>query len=312
MFHIVMCTYNAQKYLEEQLQSIVDNTITDFVVHIFDDGSTDGTLEQIDEFRKKHPECKFEVNVNEHNLGAWKNFLVGVQKVGREISDGDYIMLSDQDDIWNNDKIALTYEVMQKLEYEYGKYEPLLVSTDVTLIDEKGNVMSESYAIRNNFDTSHADLPHALMENHVQGCTIMLNKGLADLVTDIPRTATMHDAWLSLVGISFGHTAYVNKQTMRYRDSTSSVTGHNETYGNDIKGKFSALDKQRQILLTPIPMYKEFVRIYGDKLSPHCRNVFDAYIGLGTNGFFRKRIDIIRFGMWKTGFMRNAGLMTLV
>ena len=312
MFHIIMCTYNAQKFFKEQIQSIADSTIKDFVIHIFDDRSTDETLIEISRFQADHPDCNIKVSINEHNLGSWKNFLVGVQKVGKEITCDDYIMLSDQDDIWKPDKISVTYEEMKKLEDEYGNDDPLLVSTDVTLVDENKNVMSKSYAARNKFDTSHTDLPHALMENHVQGCTIMINKKLADLVKEVPETATMHDVWLALIALSMGHMTYLNKQTMFYRDLTTSVTGHNETYKEDIKSKFFTLDQQRNILLTPIPMYKEFIRIYGDELSFYVRSIFDAYIGLGTNGFFKKRFDIIRFRMWKTGFMRNAGLIVLV
>lgn len=307
-----MCTYNAQKYLEEQLQSIADSTVKDFVIHIFDDGSTDKTLEVIKSFQRKHSDCNIKCEVNENNLGAWRNFLVGVQKVGNKIIDDDYIMLSDQDDIWKDDKISLTYNAMKMLEKEYGKDKPLLVSTDVTLIDEDKNILSKSYAARNNFNTSHTDLPHALMENHVQGCTIMINKTLADAVTEIPYVATMHDAWLSLIAISLGHIAYLNKQTMYYRDISSSVTGHNKTYREDLKSKWLTLNKQRQIVLAPIPMYKEFIRIYGHELQEEDMEAFNAYIGLDSNGFIRKRYDIVHMRLWKTGFMRNAGLMMLV
>lgn len=87
----------------------------------------------------------------------------------------------------------------------------------------------------------------------------------------------MHDAWLSLVAMALGHAAYVTDQTMLYKEGTSSVvTEAKKTYAEDIKGKLTALDKQRQIVLTSVPMLKEFRRIYTGILSDNIRDIVDA------------------------------------
>lgn len=312
MFHIVLCTYNAQKYLQRQLESIENNSETQWLLHVYDDQSTDNTIELIKEFKKKYSDGKIRININENKKGAWKNFLCGIRDVQNLISEEDYVMLCDQDDIWNPSKIKDTYMGMQLLENQHGKAVPLLVSSDVTLVDAEENILAESYAKRNKFNVAHKDLSHVVMENHVQGCTIMFNKKLADMITDIPRDATMHDVWLNLIATAFGYTGYVREQTMLYRDYEKSVTGHNFTYFEDIKSKFSKLDQQRKIVLEPIPMYKELLRIYGCDMPDKVKDIFESYIGFENNSFFKKRYDIIRLGMWKTGLARNLGLLVLI
>ena len=88
MVNIIMCTYNGGKYIKEQVQSIVDNTAKDWKLFVFDDQSTDNTLEIIDQFEKKYPD-KIIVKVNKIKKGAIVNFLSSIYDIGLKMKDND-------------------------------------------------------------------------------------------------------------------------------------------------------------------------------------------------------------------------------
>ena len=99
--HIVLTTYNGEKFIREQLDSILANTFQDVMVEICDDGSTDSTLDIAREYVERYDQIS--LYQNEKNLGYTKNFLEGIRR-----SRSPYVMLCDQDDIWHKDKIEKT------------------------------------------------------------------------------------------------------------------------------------------------------------------------------------------------------------
>ena len=86
-----------------------------------------------------------------------------------EMNDNDFIMLCDQDDVWNADKISKTMHDMREQIVLYGNTIPLLVCTDVSVVDSKMNIIHESFRKMNHYNISHLDFAHLLMENKVQG-----------------------------------------------------------------------------------------------------------------------------------------------
>ena len=120
---ILMATYNGEKYLSEQIESIINQTFTDWVLYIHDDGSTDGTLEIIKKYVKIYPK-KIILIQGERTGGAKFNFFSLMDKVTAE-----YIMFSDQDDWWLPDKINKTLEKCIKIE-NGQKDTPVVVFTD--------------------------------------------------------------------------------------------------------------------------------------------------------------------------------------
>ena len=100
MISVVMATYNGERYVEKQLQSILNQSLMPDEVIIRDDGSNDSTVQIVQEFIKKHNLSSWEIKINEENLGYRKNFANLLS-----LANGDYIFLSDQDDEWLGDKI---------------------------------------------------------------------------------------------------------------------------------------------------------------------------------------------------------------
>jgi Glycosyltransferases involved in cell wall biogenesis len=310
MIYIVMCTFNGEKYIREQLQSIVDNTIENWNIIILDDQSDDNTVEIIKAYQKKYPDKIF-FKVNQVKKGAIINFLNGIYEVGLHITKDDYIMLCDQDDVWNSDKIEKTMNGMNELVSAYGNHIPLLVCTDVSVVDDALNIVNGSFRRMNHYWVSKLDFPHLMMENKVQGCTTMLNKSMAEMLDKFPQRATMHDGWLALIASAFGEIKYIDEPTMKYRQHSNNVQG-SIGYKNDVKNKLLNLGGQRKIVMDTTPQIKEFLEIYKDRLPEHIKRMATAFSSLPQQNFFVRRYNIIRYHMWKSGIIRNIGLMVLV
>lgn len=310
MVNIIMCTYNGEKYIKEQLQSIVDSTMTDWKIFVADDQSTDDTIKIVKEFQKIYPD-KIQVLINDTKKGAIINFLSSIYQVGAKMEKEDFIMLCDQDDIWNPDKIEKTERCMNNLIKTYGNEMPLLVCTDVIVVDDKLKIIHESFRRMNKYQIRHLDFSHLMMENKVQGCTTMINKSLALMLDRLPTKTTMHDGWLALIASAFGHIAYIDEQTMKYRQHTDNVQG-SISYKDDVKNKFSNLGGQRKIVMNTTPQISEFLEIYGETVPESVKKAAKAFATFSEQNFFTRRYNIVKYHMWKSGLLRNIGLMVLI
>lgn len=305
-----MCTYNGERYIQEQLQSIEQNLAQDWKIIVSDDQSTDNTVKILKDFEKKNP-GKMIININKAKKGAIHNFLSSIYTIGVEMNDNDFIMLCDQDDVWNADKISKTMHDMREQIVLYGNTIPLLVCTDVSVVDSKMNIIHESFRKMNHYNISHLDFAHLLMENKVQGCTIMINKGMALMLDKLPYSAMMHDGWLAFIAAAFGRIKYIDQPTMKYRQHTANVQG-SIAFREDIKNKLSNLGGQRQIVMNTAAQVREFIEIYGDRLSDTIKREAEAFATLPQQNFVMRRYNIIKYHMWKSGLLRNVGLMILI
>jgi glycosyltransferase involved in cell wall biosynthesis len=305
-----MCTYNGGKYIEEQLQSIVDNTENDWKIFVFDDQSTDNTLEIIYQFEKIYPD-KITVNINNIRKGAIVNFLSSIYDIGLKMKDNDFIMLCDQDDIWNPNKIQKTKNGMNELISVYGNNMPLLVCTDVTVVDDRMNTINDSFRRMNHYSIKRLDFSHLIMENKVQGCTTMINKSMALMLSRMPDRVVMHDGWMAFVASAFGKIKYIDEPTMKYRQHGSNVQG-SLGYKEDLKSKFANLGGQRQIVMNTTGQITEFIEIYGQKLPQSILAAAKAFATLRQQNFFVRRYHLIKYHMWKSGILRNIGLLVLI
>lgn len=310
MIYIIMCTYNGEKYISEQLESIKENTMKDWELYIIDDQSTDNTLQIVKTFKNRYSN-KVHIEINEERRGSVQNFLKAIWKVGRQMTDNDFLMLCDQDDVWNTDKIRKTLDGMYELIYNYGNSIPLLVCTDVTVVDAKMNIINESFRKMNHYGIKKLDFSHLMMENKVQGCTTMMNKCMALMVHRLPTKATMHDGWLALIAAGFGRIKYIDRPTMRYRQHDNNVQGSIE-FKEDVKKKFFNLGRQRQIVMDTTSQIKEFLEIYEDEISDSIKEMAKAFATLPQQNFIQKRYNIIKYHMWKSGILRNIGLIVLI
>ena len=224
MVTILLATLNGEKYLKAQLESIAAQTYENWQLVVGDDGSTDQTLEILKEFQKEHPN---QVTIYENNppFGSAKGNFINLLRN----SYGPHFMFCDQDDVWKRDKIYLTLQKMEALETRYGDKVPILVHSDLSVVDENLEMVAESFF-------QYANLPKRVMlnrlivQNSVTGCTVMINRCLQQFFLrqlPIPKII-MHDYWAALIAKVFGKIGFVNEPTMLYRQH-----GHNSVGAKD-------------------------------------------------------------------------------
>lgn len=131
------------------------------------------------------------------------------------------------------------------------------------------------------------------------------------MLKKMPKRATMHDGWLGLIAAAFGKVKYIDEPTMKYRQHDNNVQG-SVAYKDDVKNKFSNLKEQRQIVMNTTGQIAEFIDIYAELLSPEVRRQAEAFATLPQQNFFVRRYNIFKYHMWKSGALRNIGLLLLI
>lgn len=213
---ILMSTYNGEQFLAEQIESIRQQTYTDWQLLIRDDGSKDRTREIIQDFCQKDNRIHFVNPDSVENLGVIKSFF---HLLKHQMS--DVYFFSDQDDVWLPEKVEMQLEEAIK----YDDNQPLLVYTDLKVVDQELNVVHESM-IRTQSDHANTELLQEITENTVTGGVSMINQALADLWTGQEEyDLLMHDWYLALLAAAFGHLVYIDRPSELYRQHSNNVLG---------------------------------------------------------------------------------------
>lgn len=301
---IVMATYNGEKFLREQIESILENTCQDYELHICDDGSTDQTESIAREYQANY-KGKIFFHKNEKNLRVIKNFLVNVKKF-----DAKYYMFCDQDDVWLPYKIEHTLNFMKKV--ENGAYDtPAVVFGDAKMVDGELKEYHPSFQRLNNLDTSKLDLCHLAMENKLIGCTVMFNRALWEKLSDFPADIKMHDWWVALIGAAFGKVAFLDEPLLLYRQhGGNQVGGVGEM--EYIRQNITKLGEQRQALYDNCRQAKAFVDTYRDSLTQEQIRLMEMFGNVPTQGWFKRRYQVFHNRFTKTGFVRNFGTFVIL
>lgn len=218
MFDILISTYNGEKYLAEQLDSIINQSYSNWKVIIRDDGSSDSTLSIIKNYIQNYPN-RIELLESNDNLGPMLSFGELLK-----ISKSKYIALCDQDDVWLCNKLELFYNKITDVEKKYPD-KPILIHSDIYVTDPKLNIVSQSFWKKLGLNPKVKSTLYYLTSNNVTGCSIVLNKELKDLILPIPKEASMHDWWISLNASYFGIIDYFYTKTMYYRQHDGNVVG---------------------------------------------------------------------------------------
>lgn len=307
MVSIVMATYNGEKYLEEQIESILSSTYQDFELDIFDDGSKDSTMEILDRYQRQYPDKIF-VSQNKTNLGVTHNFLNAVNR-----TTADYVMLCDQDDVWKKDKIARTLKRMRQMEVQFGKELPIAIFTDAHVVDSDLNILHESFFCSGRLNPRLTDLPHLLMENKLIGCTVMINGAIRKVLqsNNLPDKARFHDGWLGLIASSIGKIGFIKEPTLLYRQHEGNVVG-DRGFLSYIINRIGNLRKQKKALLELQLQAGEFADLYSDFLDENKLDLMLKFSKLNEESFIARRIIIIRNGYLKSGIIRNIALLIIV
>lgn len=218
---ILMASYNGERYICEQIDSITSQTYSNWVLYINDDGSTDGTIDIIKEYISKYPD-KICLSYNDSGkCGATGNFADLFQKVPQ----ADWYVLCDQDDIWPNDRLE---KMLQKAVTEGVSDNsdiPAIVYGRAQVVDENlnklGNSIEECLYVKLREEIAHKQI---LLATYIWGCTMMYNDALRNLVKVIPQGALYHDAYLEIVCVYFGKIVALEDIVVKYRQHGNNVS----------------------------------------------------------------------------------------
>jgi glycosyltransferase involved in cell wall biosynthesis len=225
---IVLPTFNGEKFLAEQLESLLNQSYKNLIIVIRDDGSTDNTMGIIRQYQNQFPEQIHVVDSQDKNLGACGSFAFLMQyvldhKQALEL-DGAYMMFCDQDDIWNKDKVSRQASIM--LEEESDKPQmPILIHSDLTVVSQTNELIAESFVEYQGLNAAKRKPEQIALSNTVTGCTAMINEPLIRRALSIPQGAIMHDWWLALVAATFGMIHYIDEPLVRYRQHGRNTVG---------------------------------------------------------------------------------------
>jgi glycosyltransferase involved in cell wall biosynthesis len=311
--NIIMAVYNGSKFIGEQLESVLNNDYSDWVLWIFDDGSTDETESIV---RKHQTDYKDKIKYikNSSNLGVTHNFLKGLSYAVKEeeSTNNSYFMFCDQDDVWYSDKISDTLRYMLKLEKKYGNNKPAAVFTDVNVVDSDLMTIHPSFHRSNHLDARNTDLPHLLMENKLIGCSTMINYSLAGKVSVKPDMyIRYHDWWIGLLAASCGNIGYLPKATMAYRQHGNNLVGDQNFVGY-VKKRILSFKEQREALKSTVKQAGEFYRQYHKELEPRQKLQIYTFANLYNYSPLRRRKVVMQHGYLKSGLLRNLGLLLIL
>ena len=217
---VLLSTYNGEKYLPQQLESLHAQAGVDVEILVRDDGSQDGTTAILDEWADDGRLSWY----TSGNLGPGKSFI----HLLKTAAPGHYYAFCDQDDVWLPRKLSLTMEKMRAVEKENpGK--PVIVHTDMNVVDENLDIIHDSFwrssGVRPDILRT---FPYLCTCNSVNGCTIVMNSIARELILEkyVEHDIIIHDV-ISALTVSFygGVIDYVDVPTVLYRQHSSNVVG---------------------------------------------------------------------------------------
>ena len=293
---ILLAVYNGEKHLSALLESLLKQDYPFIEIHVRDNCSTDNTVNMLQEWQKSYP-TKISLHFSKQNVGVIGNFALLL-----ELTSAPYLMFCDGDDVWKTDKVSKTLAKMQELELLHGKDFPLLVHTDLTVVDENLKVIAPSFWAYSRLNTTKScqSLPRLLVQNHVTGCTVLINRCLKNLALPIPLNCVMHDWWIALVAACFGKVSALKASTIYYRQHSSNDTGAKSYRLNAFLKR-----KRAEVTSGKIQQAKFLLERYGSKISIQNRLILNDYLRMQVSQGWARLFIMFRHGFFKTGFLRN-------
>ena len=253
---ILMATYNGEKYLVEQLDSIINQTYHNWNLLIRDDNSTDRTLEIIQDYQKKDNRIKL-LKDNKGNLGIVKNFEELLKN-----SESEFIMFSDQDDIWIENKLDIYLKTAEKI-----KTKGFLFHSDAVLFNK-----NKSDALTRTFISKKAEkkgLENTFFNYFVQGATILISKEIKNFILPFPKEAYLHDRYIHLISELFFERIFINKALIYYRQHGDNQIGAKNTI-RELLSKRYFDERDRRLI-------KVIYNKYGSLLADDKKKLIEEY-----------------------------------
>ena len=262
---VLMSTYNGDRYLENQIESLLNQEGVEVMILARDDGSKDRTLEILEKYKRENradtAEASFDYYVGQ-NLGPAGSFL----DLMKHAPEADFYALCDQDDTWLPDKLKIAVDAIKQHISE--KKIPVLYYGMPRFSDNDGNLLKGPKGI---YEKS-LDFPSCLIKSNSTGCTMVFNRALLELINrKTPGPMTMHDEWLHKVCLAVGGKLIYDEDVhILYRQHGGNTIGGQLSVSKVMKRYWKTLTEPDCIRSKCI---KSVVDCYGDEMSPKNREM---------------------------------------
>ncbi|MDD5393355.1 MAG: glycosyltransferase family 2 protein [Thiothrix sp.] len=290
---ILLSTWNGERWLPELLESLRWQTFQNWQLLVRDDGSNDQTLRILLEWQDANPEKVAGILSDGVHLGSTQSFSRLV-----EFSTAPYLLFCDQDDVWFPEKVELQYTRLRSLQGEYGAETPLLVHSDLAVVDRHRELLSASFWEYRGFDVEQERWAY-LLDNVVTGCATAFNRTAADMAFPLPAQAMQHDRWLALVCAWFGHIRAIPHPLLLYRQHEGNAIGAQA-------GTLRALDARVQAWGGQA---EAFLQRFGERMAVADYRRVEALADLPRLHGWERRQHIVRHRLFKHGVWANLALL---
>ena len=271
---VLMSTYNGEKYLKEQIDSIIKQKSVSVLLFIRDDGSTDTTIDIIKEYEKNYNNINFINKNNISNVGVKKSFLEVLDFVYKNYGEINYFSFADQDDVWKSDKLISGINRIQNSVNEKGA----LYYCNKIFVDKNLNTIKEENM------SFYNDFIEILWPSLASGCTMIFNRQLAKYVVSyLPKGVCIHDSWVYRLAKCIGTDIFFDKDRhILYRQHDNNVCGmettvihHNSSYL--IINFFPNLFKKREHIIQNLvgEIYLNFGKMMDDSTKNNVKIVMN-------------------------------------
>lgn len=247
---VLMSTYNGEKYLREQMDSLLNQTGVMLEIFVRDDGSTDGTIDILKDYSERNTNVRLDIG---NNVGVGNSFMQLVYSVPNNF---DYYAFSDQDDIWLDNKLSKAIEMIGENEGS------ILYCSNQILIDSSGKEIGIRYD-----KTPNLLLEKILVHNKATGCTMVWNSALQKILgLHLPSEQLLknriHDVWVAMVASVCGNIIYDENSYILYRQHENNVVGAKESTTLSVLREKVKKFKNKNLRNGRSLMAKEMVRLF--------------------------------------------------
>lgn len=292
---ILMATYNGERFVREQIESIQFQTFSDWRLLVSDDCSTDNTLDIVRDMAAADSRIGI-LRRLKRSGSAQVNFLTALRDTS-----ADYVMFCDQDDYWLPGKLEAFLSFARDDEASV----PSLYFSDMKVVDESLFEVSSSFMAFSKLDPTRIDLNNLLALNCVAGCASMINRPLVNLVNDTKSLegVVMHDVWVALIAAALGRIVYINEPTVMYRQHFDNSIGAKGYVSAICRGAGKGRERKSALRKT-IFQAQAFEREYGKIIPENLKEILDAYASFDKIGKLKRLYLCYRHGFWKYGVAR--------
>lgn len=278
---ILLATYNGEKHLDEQMRSLFGQTHHNITIIARDDHSSDRTPAVLARWAAENPDRMTIISDDRGNLGSRDNFSLLM-----EHCQSPYFAFCGQDDVWMPRKLEVSIKAIQQMESRVGRAVPVLVHSDVTIVDDTLQEISQSYFAYKSINISRdTRLDRLLFNNVVVGCSLMGNRALLELASPIPRNFSFEDWWVALVTASCGSIQTILEPTVLYRQHGNNQVGAGGHQTQSTLWDARHILRQPTVLRTRMAKALRLIRSYavlllravGDSMPDHNRNLLQAF-----------------------------------